>query len=140
METGLLSDELAPRLGEAKRRRRGITTETPLDGLGALPGIVKDLFVGAGSPAERKVWVAPEDPLLAPVGGLSWAQYVGVCAQIDGRSTNEGNDALAQQLGAPPGAWQGGAIGWQQRVSANPMLSNQFGEDVAAVQRGHRDH
>lgn len=137
ISTGHLNDELSPRFEEAKRRRKGWDLDTGLEGITQSPGMLKETF-GRGSAPPPTSELPSTDPLLAPIGGVTWEQFIAVRAEITTRPSPDGFDAVAQRYCVPPGAWAGIDAAWMQRIMGAPSLAQQLGTDLDAAQRALR--
>jgi len=134
ISTARLSDELSPRFDEAKRRHKSGDLDTGLEGITQLPGLLKETF-GRGSASPAPAGLSAHDPALAPIGGVTWQQFIAVRAEVTTRPSPEGFDAVAQRHGVPAGAWNGVDAAWMQRVMTTPALVQQMSTDLEDAQR-----
>lgn len=131
-----LTNELSPRFDEAKKKHRAATLDFDLDGLTQLPAVLREAFQG-GTP-EPPAGLAADHPLMAPVNGVTWEQYIAVRAHAHVNSVTQGIDAIARQYGVEAGRWDAAYAGWTQRVMAAPPLAAQFGWDLDKAQKDLR--
>lgn len=131
-----LTEELRPRFDEAKKKHRAGTWDYDLDGLTQAPAALKEAFQ-RGTP-EPPAGLAADHPLMAPINGVSWEQYIAVRAHAAAHSLTTGIDAVAQEHGVAAGAWDAAYTGWTARITGAPPLAAQFGWDLDKAQKGLR--
>jgi hypothetical protein len=81
--------------------------------------------------------VADGDPLLEPIDGLSFQQYVDVAYATQGMGgDNQARARYAQSQGIPAGTWESAAQEWSNRMIANPGLNKRFNAEWQKRMRG----
>jgi hypothetical protein len=70
----------------------------------------------------------PDDPRLAPAGGVSLVAYA-VAARAIGWSTDEAfRDRVVRALGLEPGMWLGAVDEWTRRITDDVVLATFYGQ------------
>lgn len=136
--TGPLSEELSPRFDEAKRRQKSGDWDTGLEGITQLPGVLKEAFGDGPAPAPPR-GLPPTDPLMAPIQGVTWQQFIAVRAEIIVFPPVDGFDSVAVRHGVAPGAFADINAAWMQRIMGAPRLAQQWGYDLDAAQTALRN-
>jgi hypothetical protein len=79
-----------------------------------------------GGPSTRSV--AGDDPIWAPINGISLEDYAGLArdAQARGITDEAGMIALAQERGWGPADAKGAFDGWVQRMTQSMAVGQQF--------------
>lgn len=132
-----LTSELRPRFGEAGKVQRAGTWDFDLDGLTQAPAGLREAFSG-GTP-ETPAGLPADHPLMAPINGVTWDQYIAVRAHAHVHGVANGVEAIAQQYGVEAAQWAPAYAGWTQRITAAPPLAAQFGWQLDAAQKKLRD-
>jgi hypothetical protein len=71
--------------------------------------------------------LAADDPLLAPIDGVTFEQLVAVHAALTARPLPAGGwDEVAAGLGVPTGRWTEVDQRWRQRIFGSPALTHRF--------------
>ena len=77
------------------------------------------------------------DPLLEPISGLTFQQYVDVAYATQGMGGNNAARAkYAESVGVPAGVWEPAAQEWSNRMMANPGLNKRFNAEWQQRMRG----
>jgi hypothetical protein len=73
--------------------------------------------------------IAPDDPVLEPIEGVTIERYAELCAAITGAGlkTEEEVEAWAVGQGLAPGGYKRVADGWNARMGTNIALTNRYG-------------
>lgn len=79
-----------------------------------------------GGPSTRSV--AADDPIWAPINGISLQDYADLAREAQGRSvtTEAGMIALAQERGWDPANTKAALDGWAQRMGQSMAVGQQF--------------
>ena len=71
---------------------------------------------------------APGDPIMEPVDGVTFEQWVAVSADIiRGRMPPGQADACAARHGVRPGAWAEASRQWGRRQAGHPLMAEKYG-------------
>lgn len=86
--------------------------------------------------------IRPDDPVLAPIDGVTFATLVRATAAMMSAGVAEGDaagrDAIAQAHGVPRGKWAAADAAWEQRRAQDARLTQAFAWSVRTelAQRG----
>lgn len=122
-----LAAELESRAAEANKGNSGWTLDPDIEGM---IEVVKAVFDPTGMPEPT---VAPSDPRLMPVEGITWQTYIAVCADLQKNGAPNGEDAVAQKHGVRAYTWPAISNVWKNRIAVDPELTQKFAHDLEAA-------
>lgn len=122
-----LHRELEPRFDEAAKRQKGWDVDLGLEGITDLPGAVKDAFSTPSETMPDDGGLAPSDPLLEPINGVTLERLIAVQAHLMTGVPPTDYDAVAQTHGVPAGMWAETEQAWNMRIWTSPPLAQRWG-------------
>lgn len=141
LDTAALDAELRPRYGEFSaldeqfvEPLREVRDDAQAAARGARSVATGDAF---RVPHATEEGFEPGDPIMEPVAGVSFEQWVAVSAELVGQNaTPEAADACAQRHGVPAGGWAEGVRVWRRRQMGHPLMAQKYGRALERATAG----
>lgn len=135
--TKQLTDELAPRFAESRKRHSAGTFDTGPEGITQAPAALREAFSPTPPPQALPAHDA-DDPRYAPINGVTWEQLITVMAQISVKAPPGGLEEAALGAGVPAGVFATVHMPWVQRMSRDPALPQRFAVELDLASRALR--